>query len=265
MVRAVPGVPDAPGRAGRRAARRGWRPTTGCASPSMARSRPSTTTSRSGPRPEPLIRRLIAEGRLAIGPWQILMDEFLVSGETIVRNLELGWDRAEAFGAAMRVGYLPDMFGHVAQMPQILRRAGIDTGRRLARRAGRDRPPRVHLARARRLGGRDRVPRRWLRQRGVPVRRPAALESGWTATASRCRLLRRPLAAGDVRHGPRGPVAAPGRPRRRRERRPRRRSKCAWRRSSATSSAGRRRPMPPVCPRRSGPASSGPARAPTCS
>src|SRR4029077_14492815 len=31
----------------------------------------------------------------------------------------------EAFGAAMPVGYLPDMFGHVAQMPQILRRAGI--------------------------------------------------------------------------------------------------------------------------------------------
>ena len=27
----------------------------------------------------------------------------------------------------MRVGYLPDMFGHVAQMPQILRLAGIDT------------------------------------------------------------------------------------------------------------------------------------------
>ena len=27
----------------------------------------------------------------------------------------------------MRVGYLPDMFGHVAQMPQILRAAGIET------------------------------------------------------------------------------------------------------------------------------------------
>jgi alpha-mannosidase len=78
------------------------------------------------PEAEPLIRRLIAEGRLAIGPWQILMDEFLVSGETIVRNLELGWSRAEALGHAMPVGYLPDMFGHVAQMPQILRRAGID-------------------------------------------------------------------------------------------------------------------------------------------
>ncbi|HYM84638.1 MAG TPA: alpha-mannosidase, partial [Candidatus Dormibacteraeota bacterium] len=78
------------------------------------------------PEAEPLLRRLIAEGRLAIGPWQILMDEFLVSGETIVRNLRLGWRRAEALGGAMPVGYLPDMFGHVAQMPQILRRAGIE-------------------------------------------------------------------------------------------------------------------------------------------
>jgi mannosylglycerate hydrolase len=77
------------------------------------------------PSAEPLIRRLIAEGRLAIGPWQILMDEFLVSGETIVRNLELGWARAEGLGRAMPIGYLPDMFGHIAQMPQILRRAGI--------------------------------------------------------------------------------------------------------------------------------------------
>ncbi|HET7677816.1 MAG TPA: hypothetical protein VFK38_08165, partial [Candidatus Limnocylindrales bacterium] len=78
------------------------------------------------PEAEPTLRRLIAEGRLAVGPWQILMDEWLVSGETIVRNLELGWRRAEALGRPMRVGYLPDMFGHIAQMPQILRRAGIE-------------------------------------------------------------------------------------------------------------------------------------------
>ncbi len=78
------------------------------------------------PEAESQIRRLVGEGRLAIGPWQILMDEFLVSGETIVRNLELGWRRATELGAAMPVGYLPDMFGHIAQMPQILRRAGID-------------------------------------------------------------------------------------------------------------------------------------------
>jgi mannosylglycerate hydrolase len=78
------------------------------------------------PEAEPRIRALIAEGRLAVGPWQILMDEFLVSGETIVRNLEMGWRRAEDLDGAMRVGYLPDMFGHIAQMPQLLRGAGIE-------------------------------------------------------------------------------------------------------------------------------------------
>ncbi|GGT04125.1 alpha-mannosidase [Streptomyces chromofuscus] len=68
---------------------------------------------------------LVREGRLAIGPWLILLDEFLCSGETIVRNLRMGWAAAERLGGAMPIGYLPDMFGHVAQMPQILARAGI--------------------------------------------------------------------------------------------------------------------------------------------
>ena len=54
------------------------------------------------------------------------MDEFLVSGETIWRNLEQGLVRAREFGGEMRVGYLPDMFGHIAQMPQILRAHGLD-------------------------------------------------------------------------------------------------------------------------------------------
>ncbi|MDV9174483.1 alpha-mannosidase [Streptomyces sp. W16] len=69
---------------------------------------------------------LVREGRLAIGPWLILLDEFLCSGETIVRNLQIGWAAAEELGGAMPVGYLPDMFGHIAQMPQILARAGIE-------------------------------------------------------------------------------------------------------------------------------------------
>jgi mannosylglycerate hydrolase len=77
------------------------------------------------PDQEERLRGHVRSGRLAIGPWQILMDEFLVSGETLVRNLERGWRRAEDFGGPMRVGYLPDMFGHVAQMPQLLRRAGL--------------------------------------------------------------------------------------------------------------------------------------------
>ena len=78
------------------------------------------------PENEQRIRELVEQGRLAIGPWQVLMDEFLVSGETIWRNLERGLARADELGGAMRVGYLPDMFGHIAQMPQILRAFGID-------------------------------------------------------------------------------------------------------------------------------------------
>ena len=78
------------------------------------------------PEGEAALRRLAAAGRLAVGPWYVLMDEFLVSGETIVRDLQMGLRRAADFGGAMEVGYLPDMFGHVAQMPQILRQAGLD-------------------------------------------------------------------------------------------------------------------------------------------
>src|SRR5580700_2185595 len=72
------------------------------------------------------LRRLAAAGRVECVPWYILMDEFLVSGETIVRDLQMGILRGAAFGGAMEVGYLPDMFGHIAQMPQILRLAGFE-------------------------------------------------------------------------------------------------------------------------------------------
>lgn len=78
------------------------------------------------PEAEERIRRLVAAGRLSVGPWKILMDEFMVSGETIVRNLQAGLRRAAELGGSMPVGYLPDMFGHVAQMPQILRLAGLE-------------------------------------------------------------------------------------------------------------------------------------------
>ena len=78
------------------------------------------------PEAESVIRRLVAAGRISVGPWYTLPDEFLVSGETLVRDLQLGISRAASVGGAMRVGYLPDMFGHVAQMPQLLAHLGID-------------------------------------------------------------------------------------------------------------------------------------------
>jgi alpha-mannosidase len=78
------------------------------------------------PEAETRLRALAASGRLSMGPWYILMDEFLSSGETIIRNLQMGIERGAAFGGTMDVGYLPDMFGHIAQMPQILREAGFE-------------------------------------------------------------------------------------------------------------------------------------------
>ncbi|MDQ1424262.1 MAG: 2-O-(6-phospho-alpha-D-mannosyl)-D-glycerate hydrolase, partial [Acidimicrobiaceae bacterium] len=77
------------------------------------------------PEAEATLRAMATSGRVAMGPWYTLPDEFLVTGETLVRNLELGLERAAHFGGAMQVGYLPDMFGHVAQMPQILRQFGF--------------------------------------------------------------------------------------------------------------------------------------------
>jgi hypothetical protein len=77
------------------------------------------------PENEDRLRALATSGRLTMGPWYILMDEFLVSAETIIRNLQLGIDTGARFGGVAEVGYLPDMFGHIAQMPQILQQAGF--------------------------------------------------------------------------------------------------------------------------------------------
>ena len=65
-------------------------------------------------------------GRLVLGPWYVASDEFLVSGESLLRNLALGLEQARAWGGGgQSLGYLPDTFGHAAQMPQILRQFGI--------------------------------------------------------------------------------------------------------------------------------------------
>ena len=72
------------------------------------------------------IARLASAGRLRIGPWYTLPDEFLVSGESLVRNLQLGMAVASQFGPPSRVGFACDMFGHISQLPQILRGFSID-------------------------------------------------------------------------------------------------------------------------------------------
>jgi len=54
-------------------------------------------------------------------------DEFLCSGESLIRNLEEGIRIAKKYGESSFIGYLPDTFGHIAQMPQIFSGFEIDT------------------------------------------------------------------------------------------------------------------------------------------
>jgi mannosylglycerate hydrolase len=69
----------------------------------------------------------IKNGRILIGPWYVSPDEFLVSPESHIRNLLEGDKLCHSYGGKMLVGYLPDDFGHIGQMPQILAGFGIDS------------------------------------------------------------------------------------------------------------------------------------------
>ncbi len=91
------------------------------------------------PENEERIKKLVSSGRLKVGPWYVMPDELLVSGESIIENFLIGHKTAKKFGAsAWKFGYANDIFGHIAQMPQILNGFGID-GVYLGRGAGNDR------------------------------------------------------------------------------------------------------------------------------
>ncbi len=68
----------------------------------------------------------VKEGRLRIGPWYVMPDENLVSGESLVHNLLRGNRICHEFGVEpMRDGYVVDCFGHTAQMAQIFSGFGL--------------------------------------------------------------------------------------------------------------------------------------------
>lgn len=81
--------------------------------------------------PENVLRliKLIESGRILVGPWFTMPDEYTVSGEALIRNMLLGHKLAKKWGApeCWKVGYICDIFGHTAQMPQIFSLFGIDT------------------------------------------------------------------------------------------------------------------------------------------
>jgi alpha-mannosidase len=80
------------------------------------------------PENESRLRALLAVGRLEVGPSYVLPDEILVGAEPLVRNLLLGRRVCRRFGVEPSgAGYMPDSFGHPAQLPQILAGFGLRT------------------------------------------------------------------------------------------------------------------------------------------
>lgn len=71
------------------------------------------------------LERYIKEGRIQIGPWYVLQDEFLTSSEANIRNLLTGHKDAQQYGVISKTGYFPDSFGNMGQAPQILQQADI--------------------------------------------------------------------------------------------------------------------------------------------
>lgn len=77
------------------------------------------------PESEARIATLVKNQRLSVGPWFVMPDEFLVSGESLIRNLQRGISESKLLGQKSFTGYLPDTFGHSADIPMILYGCGI--------------------------------------------------------------------------------------------------------------------------------------------
>ncbi|GAA0373682.1 alpha-mannosidase [Paenibacillus motobuensis] len=78
------------------------------------------------PEKKPLLEKYIREGRLKIGPFYILQDDFLISSEANTRNMLIGFEESKKWGTPVKLGYFPDTFGNMGQTPQMMREAGLD-------------------------------------------------------------------------------------------------------------------------------------------
>lgn len=78
------------------------------------------------PEKEPVIRRLISEKKLYIGPCYTLIDEFLTDRTAFEKNLEIGLKISRDFGCVDFIGYLADTFGHSKNIPPLFKKFGID-------------------------------------------------------------------------------------------------------------------------------------------
>ena len=74
------------------------------------------------------VEALVRTGRLQVGPWYVLADEQIPSGESMIRNLLTGRAEAERYGGRTDVLYSPDAFGHPAMLPDLAREFELPVG-----------------------------------------------------------------------------------------------------------------------------------------
>lgn len=72
------------------------------------------------------VEAAIRAGKLRVGPFYILQDDFLISPEANMRNSVYGLRQARKYTQPMPVGYFPDTFGNMGQTAQMMKLAGLD-------------------------------------------------------------------------------------------------------------------------------------------
>jgi alpha-mannosidase len=77
------------------------------------------------PDQQSMVSDLVARGRIETGPWYVLADEQIPSGEALIRNLLIGSADCRRWGRRMNVLYSPDAFGHPGILPLLAREFGI--------------------------------------------------------------------------------------------------------------------------------------------
>ncbi|WP_334330388.1 alpha-mannosidase [Companilactobacillus sp. HBUAS59699] len=78
------------------------------------------------PEREHEVRQYIAAGKLKVGPFYILQDDFLISSESNTRDILIGAQESAKWGNKVNLGYFPDTFGNMGQTAQMMKLADLD-------------------------------------------------------------------------------------------------------------------------------------------
>ncbi|WP_125565792.1 alpha-mannosidase [Companilactobacillus insicii] len=78
------------------------------------------------PEREAEVRKYIAAGKLKVGPFYILQDDFLISSESNTRDILIGAQESQKWGNKVNLGYFPDTFGNMGQTAQMMKLSDLD-------------------------------------------------------------------------------------------------------------------------------------------